>query len=444
MDKACSAYLCHNTHSFYSKIILSSLPPAALFFLMAECSNPTVKKQIPYTGQGFDYLLREGVSPAPIVRRRRFAWGFAVIASLAIATAGSCLAELAINPCQPITHRVVVQPIRANKADGTAATFMGNLASQTYIKRQVNRIWSQVGVTVEWRPLFEFTDDFSYDGSPTDYSVVQRPSSDLDAVLTGAGAPLTDTTGLVVNAFFVGICPGANLSQSGARGLARVDQSGMCISLASSLMDTELGRDAAASIIAHEIGHNLGLLHYLTNSFDPLFPPNLMSSFMALANPPGRLIAAQKTILFDIALHPYGGAGFALLQPYTPTPTYAAWAALLGVTGGPGDDDDGDGLPNAFEFLHGSCPLTPGIFPASTPDESGLAWQFLKQPQAVGAGYTYLIETSTDLSVWKTAGSPGSGSTVLTDLTGSISIRLNYSAGPAAFLRVAAHIAPEN
>ena len=226
-------------------------------------------------------------------------------------------ADVVVNAAQTLTHRVEVQPIRVRKVSGAAATTFGSAAQDTYIKQQINRVWAQAGVRIDWLPSVDYVSDFAYDGSPGDYSVNPRPDNHLDAIVDTAPSPPRSADPAVLNLFFVEIVPGFEfLGDDYANGLAFLDGNGITVHVGSSLLTFQSGRDLIASVVAHEIGHSLGLDHVADAN-------NLMSSN---ANSE-RLTAAQKSLVFT---NDPGPDGYELLRPLASN--YSLWAAGAGLT----------------------------------------------------------------------------------------------------------------
>ncbi|MGC4017596.1 MAG: sialate O-acetylesterase [Luteolibacter sp.] len=84
---------------------------------------------------------------------------------------------------------------------------------------------------------------------------------------------------------------------------------------------------------------------------------------------------------------------------------YAAWAAARGVTGGPGNDDDHDGLTNFQEFAFGSHPENASQTAAPTTAVQaigGVSYLTLTHRRDLNAlGVTYRASISTDLQTWQ-------------------------------------------
>lgn len=243
---------------------------------------------------------------------------FSTLACLALLAPGA-QAALIVNAAQPITHRVQVQPIRVQQAGsegGATATMFGTPAEQAIIEAHIDTIWAQAGVDIEFLPTTTYVSSFAYNGFPTDYSVATRPTADLGAINSGAGAPPRSTNAAVLNMFFVDIVPGFSFtSENTANGLAFVDGNGVAQFVGDALLTFEAGREVIASVVAHEIGHNLGLSHIVEAE-------NLMQAGGS-PDQGERISVAQRTLIFTDNV---GSDGFELLQPI-PEPS----GVLLGL-----------------------------------------------------------------------------------------------------------------
>ncbi len=338
---------------------------------------------------------------------------------------GLASADFVVNPAEPITHFVRVQPVIVEKSNGTEAEFMGNASTEAYIKNRIGQAWAQVGVEIEWLPPTSYTSNFAYDGSPGNYSSSSRPQSHLRDIVDAAGTPPKSSDAIELNMFFVEVVPGFSaLPDNYANGLAFIDDNGSAIHVGSTLLTWDAGRDLVASVIAHEIGHNLGLYHYDTTN------DNLMNSGSGTAE---KLTSDQKSTIFDDKF--WRIDSYEYLQSVGSESNYGEWAGLFGVSADPEDDDDGDRLSNGFEFLYGSAPDSPTPFPAPNRTAAGPVWTLPKSAEAVEDGFDYEVHTSPTLDGWLPAGDTGSGSTLLTDNSSEVSVRLDHGA-PSAFLRV--------
>lgn len=339
-------------------------------------------------------------------------------------------ADVVVNSPISLTHRVQIQPIRVHKTTGQAAATFGTTSAETYIKNQINRIWAQAGVRIDWLPINEYTSNSAYDGSPADYSTTARPQSQLSTMVSAAGMPPKSSNGIVINLFFVGIVPGfPQTTDNTANGLAFVDSNGVNAWVGPNLLTFTSGMDVIASVLAHEIGHNLGLNH-AADGGDNLMSPGGTSS---------RLTPAQRTTVFTNS----GGVdGFDFLQPLPMPSQYSQWAAAQSVTGSPADDDDRDGIPNVVEFMLNLNPRSFSTLPAPVAGPSGLIWTLAKQPAALTDGLVYQVKTSSNLASWLNAGVAGSGSTVIQNTTSTLVVRLDPGL-PGRFMRLEVSIPVE-
>ena len=322
-------------------------------------------------------------------------------------------AAVAVNPPLAITHRVEVQPIRVRTVDGAVATTLGTAEEETYIKEQINRIWAQAGVRIEWLPVVDYTSNFAYNGAPGVYQSSARPIGEFNTIVGNAPSPPASASATVLNMFFVEIVPGFQLlGEYNASGLGFVDDNGVTVYVGRNLLGFEGGRDVIASVIAHEIGHNLGLSHVNT-------PDNLMAS----GGSEERLTAEQKAKIFT---NNSGVDGYDLLRPWTSH--YRRWATASGVSGNSAGDDDRDGISNVIEFMFNLNPKAASVLPQPVLSAEGLTWSLPKSQLALDDGLVYQVQVSDSLQSWAAAGAQGSGSTVVENSTAVLAVRLNAGA----------------
>ncbi len=240
---------------------------------------------------------------------------FQALLSIAVVflLAPSVSADPLTNAGMAIDFRLNINPIILSNTDGSnTAEFMGTSAEELIIKDFINDIWAQAGIEVIWQPIVMWNDDFANIGTTS-----PRPNSDLDDIVAAANtAGFNDPDAQVLNMYFVEIAAGfADVGENSVNGLAYVDGNGVTQHVGDNLPGFAGGRDAIAGVIAHEIGHNLGLPHIVEAE-------NLMQEGGA-ANPGERLNAAQIAT-----------ARSSLLLVSVPEPNVAFVMVAFGVAAG--------------------------------------------------------------------------------------------------------------
>lgn len=119
---------------------------------------------------------------------------------------------------------------------------------------------------------------------------------------------------------------------------------------------------------------------------------------------------------------------------------YDAWGDNFDLVGGPGDDDDGDGLSNFEEYAFGLNPSSgASVSPVTAPNKATGTFTYTRRKQSLtGLGYSY--EASTNLAAWPAFTPPIADVSDNGDPVETITVTLPPSllAEPKLFLRVKA------
>jgi hypothetical protein len=142
-----------------------------------------------------------------------------------------------------------------------------------------------------------------------------------------------------------------------------------------------------------------------------------------------------------------------LAAPAPAESPYATWAAINAPAGNAGEDYDGDGVPNAIEFVLGGDKNTNDLakLPAVATVNGDMTFTFVRDRASVDPGVSVVVETGTDLIAWPNASTVGattassSGNvTVIDNLDGTDTIKVTVARAPDAkkFARLRVMVTP--
>jgi hypothetical protein len=201
--------------------------------------------------------------------------GGRVVLSALVLTIWTSVAPAAIdvNPAQPITRRVTAQLVQTALNDGSSpATVFGNATQRAGIESRIDTIWAQAGIDVSFlSTVTPYNNTFAYQGNAGSGT---RPSGDLNTIFSNAASTggILNADPLVINLILANVVPAFSpLGENSSAGYARIRGNGIIGYVGDNLLGFSGGLDVIAGVMAHEIGHNLGLDHTASGQ------PNLMS-----------------------------------------------------------------------------------------------------------------------------------------------------------------------
>jgi hypothetical protein len=290
----------------------------------------------------------------------------AVSALAALVVASSASATLNVDSPQTITRQVTVQLIQTALTNGTSpATVFGNATQRANIESGIDRIWAQAGIDINFLPnVTRWNNTFAYQGTAGSGA---RPQSDLNTNLTnGATAGVLNSDSLTLNLMMVNVVPFFEPQpENSAAGLARTPGNGINAFAGDELFTPLYGQnglDVVAKVIAHEIGHNLGLGHTVGNTANLMFggistTEQLTSGQIATARGSNfaRLYTPPSLTGDYNGNHVVDAADYAVWRNSNGTiANYTAWRSNFGKTGGTGSGGGETGAvpePAAFACL---------------------------------------------------------------------------------------------
>lgn len=268
----------------------------------------------------------------------------ATVALLLLVRATS--ATLIVDAPQAITKQVTVQLIRTALDNGTSpATVFGNATQRADIEAGIDAIWAQAGIDINILPtITNYNSTFAYQGN--NGSGI-RNSGDLNTIFTNAAsAGVLNSDPLTLNLVLVNVVPQFEpLSEDHSAGYARIGANGIIAYVGDNLLTFDDGHDVISSVIAHEIGHNLGLNH-TSSGINNLMSPNGTSQQLNTQTYTTQISTAKQSNFARVYTPPsllgdYNGNGKVDGADYVRwrnggIGTYAEWRSHFGQTTGSG------------------------------------------------------------------------------------------------------------
>ena len=183
-------------------------------------------------------------------------------------------------------QQVVVRPIVVSDDNGrNTAAFFGDAESQAEIEELIDDIFAQANIDVVWQDAVTVRNSFINTGNGSG----TRATNDLRTIVsTGDRIGVGSTNASVIDAYFVERVPGfRDVGETSANGLAFVGEGGTAIHVGDALLELDFARRIVAGVVAHELGHNLGLHHVEAAS-------NLLNSGRTVASDRSNFLTANQ------------------------------------------------------------------------------------------------------------------------------------------------------
>jgi hypothetical protein len=270
---------------------------------------------------------------------------------LAVQFASPTSATIVVNPARPIAKQLDIQIIQTARDNGTApATIFGTATQRADIESDIDLIWSQAGIDVNFLPtITNYSNTFAFQGS-----ILPRPSSDLGFIISNARtAGKLNPNPKVINMFFVEIVPGfSQLSQLTSAGIANIDGNGIAVFTGETLLGSAGNREIIAGVVGHEIGHNLGLSHSSTGGANLMSPQGTTEQ---LTTQQINTVLTSSFLVDAVLGGDFNGDGTVNQADLT------LWRGAYGINANGDADGDGDSDGRDFMFWqkqYGSSTLT--------------------------------------------------------------------------------------
>lgn len=187
---------------------------------------------------------------------------------------------------QQAAETIRIQPIIVSNSNGSnTAEFFGNASQAQDIQRRVDQIFAQADVDVEWLSARQW--------SNTSVNLAQTPFNDIFPL--GDNSGVGNSNPLIIDMYFTEVVPLAgDTGENTVNGRAFIDANGVIMHVGDNLVDFAGGRDIIASVVAHEVAHNLGLEHVTNDTDNLMFSPGNLSTGDEITSAQANTIIASR------------------------------------------------------------------------------------------------------------------------------------------------------